>query len=285
MSITPEIPTQEEFLAAPVATVAAVAPRSMVYAPGGTRRSATFAGIVPWSAEYIRLGEDSITACLDIIFRHGVQHVFTPAVMLGHANEVDDIEGQLIKQMGAFISDPYMLNLMHKYGWRLRIAPSAYAEILRPICEYLERNTPHDAARTWWLTITPSYESWWSALIALAKSDEVQTRRGAIRAMFGEDVPPITLCLAFGKPMISPDLFPPLLMDNVHCYWSQQAGLTLTEPQFRKVLYDYAFLRQTWQKDKAARAQQAITQQEIWQRERIVGLGRRLGPFWYPEGE
>jgi hypothetical protein len=283
MSVAATRPTWEEFLAAPVAEVVAVAPRSMVYAPGGTRRSAMFAGIEPWSAEYIRLGEDGITASLNIIFRHGIQHVFTPAVMVGHVNEVDDVERQLIKQMGAFITDSYLLDLVRKYDCRLRIVPSAYSDVLRPVSEYLLSNSQSDASRTWWLTITPSYDSWWSTLVALAKSDNVQTREDAIFAMFGEAVPPITLCLAFGKPMISPDLFPPLLMDNVHCYWSQQAGLALTERQFRKVIYDYAYLRQTWQKDKTARAKQASEQQEIWEREVILGLGTRLGPFWYPE--
>jgi hypothetical protein len=283
--MTPAIPTQDEFLAAPLETVAAVAPPSIVYAPGGTRRSAMFAGVKPWSQEYLRRGEDGVAACLDIIFRHGVQHVFMPAVMVGHANEVDDVEQQLIKQMSALIGDPYLLNLVNKNGWRLRIAPSAYTEVLRPLGEYLESNSPSDASRTWWLTITPSYDSWWSTIIAFAKSDKVQSRSDAIAAMFGEDVPPITLCLAFGKPMISPDLFPPLLMDNVQCYWSQQAGLTLTEQQFRKVLYDYAFLRQTWQKDKTARAKQAGVHREIWEREMILGLGQRLGPFWYPQSD
>lgn len=285
MNMTPEIPTLEEFLAAPLETVAAVAPRSMVYAPGGTRRSATFAGVEPWSEEYLHRGEDGVTACLDIIFQHGVQHVFMPAVMVGHANEVDDIEQQLIKQMSAFIGDPYLLNLTNKYGWRLRIAPSAYSEVLRPLCEYLESNSPSSASRTWWLTITPSYDSWWSTLFKLAESGKVTSRTDAIVALFGENIPPITLCLAFGKPMISPDLFPPLLMDNVHCYWSQQAGLTLTTQQLRKVLYDYAFLRQTWQKDKTARAKQASAYQEMWEREMILGLGQRLGPFWYPQHE
>jgi hypothetical protein len=285
MSMAPTIPTQDEFLAASTENVSAVAPRAMVYAPGGTRRSAMFAGIEPWSEEYLRKGEDGVAACLDIIFRHGVQHVFMPAVMVGHAKEVDDVEQQLIRQMGAMIGDPYLLNLVNKYGWRLRIAPSAYTEVLRPLSEHLERNSPTGTSRTWWLTITPSYDSWWSTVLALAKSDKVQSRSDAIVALFGEDVPPITLCLAFGKPMISPDLFPPLLMDNVHCYWSQQAGLTLTEQQFRKVLYDYAFLRQTWQKDKTARAKQAGEHQQVWEREMILGLGQRLGPFWYPQGD
>ena len=283
MSMAPLIPTQDEFLAAPLETVAAVAPRSMVYAPGGTRRSAMFAGVEPWSAEYVRLGYEGITKCIDLIFRHGVKHVFTPAIMAGHAREVGAIEQELFKTMSSFFADPRLLALVRGYGWRMRIAPSAYADVLGPVTESLERDTVSDGKHTWWLTVTPSIDSWWSTFIKVAKSEEVHSRAEAIVALYGEDVPPITLCLAFGKPMVAPDLFPPLLMESVQCYWSQQAGYSLTEQQFRRILYDYAFLRQTWQKDKSERARAAMAHQETWEREMIVGLGKRLGPFWYPD--
>jgi hypothetical protein len=266
-----------------VETVATIAPRSMVYAPGGTRRSATFAGIEPWSADYVRLGHKEITKCIDLIFRHGVEHVFTPAIMAGHTSEVGAIEQQLFSTTSSFLTDPNLLDLVRGYGWRLRIAPSAYAQELRPVIESVERATASDGRHTWWLTITPSTDSWWSTLINLAKGEQVHSRADAILALYGEAIPPITLCLAFGKPMMSADLFPPLLMENVQCYWSQQAGYSLTEQQFRRIVYDYAYLRPTWQKDKTERAKAAVAHQEIWEREVIIGLGKRLGPFWYPD--
>jgi hypothetical protein len=276
-------PSQEEFITAPLEMIAAVAPRSLLYAPGGTRRSAAFAGVEPWSKEYLRLGQDGIVRCLEVIFRHGVEHVFTPSIMVGHANEVENIEQQLIIPMGRFVTNPRLLQLCRERGWRMKIAPSAYHDVLQPFMEQLEKNSPENAKHTWWMSFTPNYESWWSTLFALAKSEQVTSRDDAIHALYGEEIPPITLCLSFGKPMISPDFIPPLLMDNVHCYWSQQAGYGLTDAQFRKVLYDYAYLRQTWQKDKALRAKEAQVQQEVWEQEVIVGLGKRLGPFWYPE--
>lgn len=283
MSMPPSLPTQDEFLAAPLDDVAAVAPRSMVYAPGGTRRSAMFAGVEPWSTEYVRLGHEGITKCIDLIFRHGVEHVFTPAVMAGHAQEVGAIEQKLFKTMSSFLADPHLLALVRGYGWRMRIAPSAYTDVLSPLSESIEKATASDGKHTWWLTVTPSIESWWSTFINLAKSEQVHSRADAILALYGEAVPPIRLCLAFGKPMVAPDLFPPLLMDDVQCYWSQQAGYSLTEQQFRRIVYDYAYLRQTWQKDKTERAKAAVADQETWEREMIVGLGKRLGPFWYPD--
>jgi hypothetical protein len=283
MSSVSDIPTETEFLAAPVEAVAAVAPRAMVYAPGGTRRSAIFAGVEPWSKEYLHMGQDGVVACLDVLFRHGVEHVFSPMIMLGHTNEVENVEQQLIIPMGRFVTDEHFLRLFREYKWRVRIAPSAYHELLQPFIEILARETAQDAPHTWWMTFTPTYDSWWSSILAHAKSMQITSRADLVRAVYGEDVPPITFCLAFGKPTISPDLFPPLLMDNVQCYWSQQVGLGLDDQQFRKMLYDYTYLRQTWQKDKTARARAAVEHQDIWQQEVILGLGTRLGPFWYPK--
>jgi hypothetical protein len=282
MSTTPAIPTKEEFLAAPVETVAAIAPRSMVYAPGGTRRSATFAGIVPWSPEHVRESQRRYVECLDVIFRYGVEHVFSPMIMVGHGKEVDNIE-QLIVRVGEFATDPYLQDLIRQRGWQIKLAPSAFSQALEPYVEELQLCAPTNVSHIWWMTITPSYESWWERLITVIKSGQVSTGADAVRALYGQDVPSVTLCLAFGKPTVSPDLFPPLLMDNVQCYWSQQAGFTLTDEQYRKVLYDYAFMRRTWQKDKVARAKEAQAQQEIWKQEVILGLGKRYGPFWYPD--
>jgi hypothetical protein len=221
------------------------------------------------------------------MFRYGVENVFMPAVMTTHAHEIDwsqanALEQQLLIPIGRFVTNKRLLLACRERGWRLRIVPGAHRAVLQPFIDILEANTPQQTAHTWWMTFTPSHESWWSHLFSVVNANGVATRSDAIRALYGEDVPPISLCVSFGKLTISPDLFPPLLMDTVHCYWSQQVGSSLTDLQFRHILYDYAFLRQTWQQDKIARAEAAKTHQEIWQREVLVGLGQRLGPFWYP---
>jgi len=204
MTVPSVIPPIDEFLAASLEDLSAVAPRSMVYAPGGTRRSAAFLGIEPWSKAYLRIMQDGFVACLEVIFRYGVQHVFTPMIMLGHTHEVKDIKQELIDAVGKFATDPRLLHIASDQGWRVKLAPSAYATELQPYIDCLNRNSPGEVTRTWWMGITPSYESWWSTIIALAKSDRVRTRADAIRSLYGEDVPPITLCFSFGKPMISP---------------------------------------------------------------------------------
>ena len=47
-------------------------------------------------------------------------------------------------------------------------------------------------------------------------------------------------------------------------------------------LYDHAYLRKTWQQDKSERTPQVLKYREVWETAPIVGLGTRIGPFWYP---
>ena len=77
-------------------------------------------------------------------------------------------------------------------------------------------------------------------------------------------------------------IIPPLLVGQLQCYWSQQPGYTLTEVQLRTILYDYAYLRTTWQEEKLERAKTALDHRQAWEEGPTLGLGMRLGSFWYP---
>jgi hypothetical protein len=222
----------------------------MVYAPGGTRRSAAFAGIEPGSERYLHWLAEKMLPCLEVIFRYGVRDVFMPFVMIGHVNEATtDIEKQVVIPAARLATDSHLLKSFRDRGWRLRLATCAYHDALQPFVERLQRETSAGATHTLWGTFVPSYTDWWSYLLSMACAGQIKSRADAIRALYGEDVSPITLCLSFGKPMLSPDLVPPLLLDNVQCYWSQQIGYSLTDSQFRKVLYDASYLRKTWAQD------------------------------------
>jgi len=101
-------------------------------------------------------------------------------------------------------------------------------------------------------------------------------------ALYGEDFPPASVFLSTAKPLVSNLQLPPLLVkDAVQCYWSLRPGYSLDEKQLRMILYDYAFLRKTWQQDKTGRAEQAIAHRQMWERGEILGAGKRLEPFYH----
>src|SRR5690242_4037768 len=60
------IPTIEQFLAAPVEQVAEVAPATLIFAAGGTRRSAALSGLSPQSDDYAYWSRDRMIACVEL---------------------------------------------------------------------------------------------------------------------------------------------------------------------------------------------------------------------------
>lgn len=274
--------TQTAFLAAPMAEVARAAPAAMVYSPGGTRRQAAFAGISPWSDDYFRWARQTTIGDFHLIFTHGVRHLFSPTLTPGNFQEVNAHRHKLLQWVDWGVAGDDALRDYAQHGWRVRLLGGESVPELQATAARLEAETRTNSPHTLWWTVVPDPEAIWRALLQTAHESQATTRADLIRAHYGEDIPPITLYLAFGKPIFSASILPPLLAGEVQAYWSQQPGYGLTAERFRAILYDYAFLRQTWEQDKTGRAEAALPYRRVWERPLILGLGQRLGPHWYP---
>lgn len=281
MNLAP-IPSLEQFLAAPIEEVAKVAPATMIYAAGGTRRHAAFEGIEPWSDEFVSWERSLVVSRLDLIFRHGVRNVLVIILTPDNFREVNRYQAKLLERAKWVIAGPESIDDYTRLGWRVRLIGAENIPELQPTAEYLRAVTPKQSEHTFYWNVVLDNESPWQQLLNAAQNSRVSTRAEAIRALYGEEIPPATLYLGFGKPMISLELIPPLLIGQLQCYWSQQPGHTLTEMQLRTILYDYAYLRRTWHAEKLERAKEALAQRKAWEEGPILGLGMRLGPFWYP---
>ena len=275
-------PSLAEFLGAPLAEIAKVAPATMVYGVGGTRRQAAFAGIEPWSNQFAQWARTGSLRSIDLIFRHGVRNLFLIAFSPGNFREIHNQREQMMEKLHWFLAGPEATADYARFGWRVRLLGTESVPELKMTAEHLCKVTPVQSRHTLYWTVVPNEESPWEQLLAATQRSQAKTRTEAVLALYGEDIPPATLYLAFGKPVISLDLIPPLLVGQVQCYWSQQPGYSLTETQFRMILYDYAYLRPTWHEGKGERAKAALAQREAWTDGPLLGLGMRLGPFWYP---
>lgn len=283
MSEAQAIPTLQDFLDAPIEQVIEVAPKSVVYAPGGTRRSAVYHQIKPWSHEYALWGWLEMLRCAELIFQHGVDNVFIPLYMSGHVREADGDPTALIQMVKRYLTHPDILAAFNSYGRKVRLIDyddiPSLAEVGQVFSDTLSPTSP----QTLWLTTSISPDSRWNALFAARTVKQVATRADAMLALYGELIPPVSLLLGFGKPNFNPELFPVLLEGEIRGYWSQQVGFGLSAKQLRQVFYDFAYTRETWQKDKTNRAAEAEDDRALWESEFILGLGRRIGPFWYPD--
>lgn len=277
------IPTLEEFLAAPIESVREVAPNTIILTNGGTRRRAVLEGILPTSDEYAEFTRGQMITCLEMLFRHGVEHIFTTILAeSNHAEVTDTYRTKLVEWVTWGLAGPEAIEDYKRFGWRVRLVGTESWKELEPVAQALRHETPGAEGPAVWLTVASNAESRWDHLLETAVAKTICTRSDLIREVYGEDIPLAEVFIGSGKPQVFASIVPPLLVGKLQCYWRQHLGFDLDERTFRSILYDYAFLRKTWQSDKTGRAEKIMDYAAYWEDPPVVGLGARLGPFWYP---
>jgi hypothetical protein len=242
------------------------------------------AGLSSTSEEYVHWSRLRMLEALQVLFRHGVRHVFTIPATPGQFAEVGSYRRNLLRWIQWGVAGEEALADYSRLGWRVRLMQAGAPE-LEETQEKLSALTAHSnngAVCTLWYVVVADREALWQQLLSSAAAAGATTRGEAVRALYGEDVPDIDLFLGFGKPVVSPDLLPPLLCNKVDCYWTQRPGYRLDDEEFRAILYDHAVLRRTWQADKTERAAGALACRQAWEQGPTLGLGTRIGPYWYP---
>ncbi|MCA9875138.1 MAG: hypothetical protein KC441_15820 [Anaerolineales bacterium] len=279
---THDLPDREAFLTSPIEELGAVAPATVVYTQGGTRRAAALAGMAPESDAYIQFTRQNMVRCVEMLFRYGVQHVFIMAITPQNYRESGAYRERLLAFTDWGIAGPEALADYGRLGWRVRLLGSEDIPALQPTAERLIQATGGNGRPTLWCLAVPDEEAPWRSLLAAVHRTGAATRQETIQAIYGETIPPISMFLSTGKPLFNHHLLPPLLVGNVQGYWRQQPGHSLSDREWRLILYDYAYTRATWRQDKEGRAETAVLNSAIWKHAPTLGLGVRLGSFWYP---
>ncbi len=272
----------EEFENADYVTVASIAPETLIFAVSGTRRSAALSGHDVNSDDYARWSRKQMIDACALIFRHGVRNIFTVLATPGQFNEVGPYREQLLDWIEWGTVGPDACQDYLREEWQVRLINDGSEPIFDELDRKLQSLTPTDGRPTLWYVVVQDRETLWMRVLGSIVEAKALTVYDAIRAVYGSSIAPASLYLGFGKPTIAPELLPPLMMDVVDCYWSQIPGYHLTERSFRSILYDHRYLRNTWTSDKASRDQQIVRLDQDWTRSPILGLGSRVGPFWFP---
>jgi hypothetical protein len=277
------VPSLAEFLAAPLAEVAAVCPKTVFFAPGGTRRAARLAGISSADERYAHWSRERMLEATALLFRLGVQHLFFNVLRPAQLAERGYYRERLIDWIAWGLAGPETLACYQQHGWRARLAGAESLPALQSVAQQLSESTPQQAEHTIWWYASATPDEHWAMLLRAAQRAQAQSQAELIRAMYGEDLPPATLCLSFGKPMIAADMLPLVVAGELQCYWYQQPGFQMDERMVRGVIYDLAFRRQTWRADKHQRADDVLAYRQAWEQAVVLGLGTKLGAFWYPQ--
>jgi hypothetical protein len=271
-------PSLAEFLAAPPAAVAAVAPETMIYAAGGTRRSAALAG-VRMDDGYARFLGPRVLAVTELVFRLGVRHLIAPVGRPQIFAEAGRYRRDFCRWVRIALCEPEPLEHYRRANWRVRLVTAGEPpDELAAVAATLDDATRACTGPRVWFFTTTNYDALWRWILAAGGS----TRAETVARLFGEAIPPAAVLVSFGKPLVALDHLPPILFEETQCYWTQRPGYSLTEQDLRAIFYDRAFLRTTWRRDKTGRELEALAQREAWEEGPLIGLGRRLGSFWYP---
>jgi hypothetical protein len=279
------VPSLADFLAAQVELVRSVSPRTVLHTQGGTRRRAVLSGLAPHSSEYMRVGfEDLIMSCC-LWFKLGTKHVFTGMVCPPQIEETSESYRAVLSSIVRFLLNPRTLNRWKELGIRVRIFGHQTLPEFEDMAKEMNSDTIADDQRpTLWLYVNGKKGGFWNllvdAILAKGTGDEQVLRE----YLYGEDFPPAEVHYSYGKPMIDRDFVPPLAVaPKVQCYWGQKPGYPIDESTYRRIIYDFAYLRPTWKADKESRYSSVVQYRDTWESPLVIGIGRRLGSFWYPE--
>jgi hypothetical protein len=279
---THDIPRLEAFLVAPAEEVARVAPATVIFAPGGTRRSAALAGISPQSDTYAHWIREQMIAGNTMFFQHGVRHLFMNVLRPPQLAEVGYYRSRLLAWLQWGLAGPEALADYQRLGWRVRLLGTELLPELQPVAERVYTATAETQGPTLWCFVMPTYDAPLQWLLAAHANSSAPSPQAMVEALYGEALPPATMFVGFGKPMITPDLLPPLLAGDLQCYWYQQPGYLCDQSTLRRMIYDTAYTRKTWTADKSSRYTDIDAQRALWEQPKVLGLGRRTGAFWYP---
>ena len=275
-------PSLAEFLAAPASIVAQVTPPTVMFAAGGTRRDAVLQGIPVdrFSEELAAFSIRRFCETAARFFNLGVRHLFALTVHSKQLQESGPYRDYIIHGTELTVGT-LGYPLYKELGCRVRLVGHEEVPELAALAAQLDAETGQQGPNTIWWMATQSNASVWQRTIAASQG--ATSHAEVIRRYFGEDVPPAGLFISFGKPFFSPEIMPlPLIGDETHSYFYQRPGYDLSDSEIRTILYDYAYLRHTWLSDKSQRYAEVVGQRQMWEQNPVLGLGQRVGSFWYP---
>ena len=277
-------PSFEEFNALPKSHISAHVPETVIYNVSGSRRAAALIGKPTAGDGYLIWSHRQMIRCLKILFDHGVKNVLMPAVTPGLFKETtENYREHLWRWIDWGFASDETLAEFQELNWNVRIIFSEFIPELGHTHERLNQIEMKEGRPNLWVSVASSHNQmmeWMLQKIQL--HGPVANTTDAIKLLYGADIPPAKLFLDFGKPIVSSDVVPPFLTGIMNCYWSQQPGYSLTCESFRKILYDYLYVRKTWQSDKSDRTVNVLNDKDQWEQLKIIGLGKKLGPYWYP---
>ncbi len=278
------IPDIETFLGWTNEQVAEVAPKTVVYAPAGTRRRALLDGVQ--SADYSTWAIQELAESVKILFEHGVKHVIVPTLGPGQLEDPHkEYSSQIVDWIVRQATSETLQSIANKSHYRIRlIGPATRNNRLLCNAAIQLKNRHQDPNHPiMWMYVVQSYDDPWIEVIETISNYKVTNRAGLVRMLYDEDIPPVSLYIGFGRFAIHNRIIPLILFDDdIQCYWTTKAGFRISKTAIRKIIYDAVYSRSK-ENIEQDRYDYVDFLRGDWNREIIMGLGSNIHGFWFPK--
>jgi hypothetical protein len=275
------------FREAPVEMVRSIAPHTVMLCGAGTRRAAMLEGLHPNSQlEYFRWSLHASSAAFERWFEHGVHDLFICLFRSSQVREGGAYKHGLMPLTIQVLTELVDIWTRTPPPYALRTFGDSDFPDLSPILEQLRAVTDRpNIPRLWWTFFATPSSPYIHSLARLAGRD-VRTQAEAIAAIYGSDVQPCRLYVAFGKPILTAELQLPFLIDEAQAMWYQTPGYhILSAAMIRRMIYEAVYARSTWTEDKGDRYESVPENRAIWEQPVVLGFGQRMNGFWYPASD
>lgn len=278
------IPDIETFLEWTNDQVAEFAPKTVVYAPAGTRRRAILEGIPV--AEYSTWAIQELGESVPTLFEHGIRHVIVPSLGPHQLHDPqEEYRSQIIHWVANQSTSKILQTIAEKHQYRLMLIGPAIKnnKILFDASMELKNRKQNPKHPILWMYVVQSYDEPWREVLDTAIAHQVNDRGAIAQILYGEEISPVSLYIGFGRLNLHPRIIPLILFDDdVQCYWTTKAGFRISKMAVRKILYDSIYSRSRYNYHQT-RYDFINELKNNWNKEVIMGLGSNMRGFWFPK--
>ena len=279
-------------------------PRVVTLVDDGTRRTGLISYRMNLTQEefMVKLNRRLARPFMDVyeqIFAQGADHIFTPAMTHARFALDTNYQRQIIAYSNEVFGGEFWRQWFHDqkvhirlYGDREMLLEQGYEKTLE-LADDLERQT-RQYSKSLWLGYACSQT------IEQIRVTEREALKGArehnhhpiqdgygdlIRAYYGEDIPPVDVFIRPCECRLS-ETMPAFLGSYAECYFTPIPTTEMKGNWYRKVIYDFMFVRRrtfgakSYRENLDPEALAYLRGYYEQNAETVLGLGHRVGGFW-----
>lgn len=278
-------------------------PKTGIFVPDGNRRmTLALSQENPTSnlffQKYVKLTTQFFQHSLEVFFSHGLKNLIVPLISPSVLNREQRYQNlSLLEGLRIILKREDWCAFYQKYGIRV----FSYGNLARlrarglaDICDWINalktqtaNNRQHNLFLGFLAPVASNDEQTRLIIDFYQKNNRAPSREEQIRAMYGTGVPMADFFIMATK-FAGLGALPPLLYnEKTQLYFLAAPGvLALNRDVFRKILYDYLFLRFTGTRatcpEDSLESADRLADYFFLHKESVLGLGKKIGKFWVP---